>query len=242
MDSLKRQGAKKPPNPELEDISYRRWDTAADAFAVTQHNSGYTAQQIAPELIKRGYGATRAEVEANLQRLGVQQVQYGRLPVTPQPSTPAFSQQYGHAPVTPQPNFPQAQYGHVPVTPQPTFPQAQYGHVQVTPQPTFPQVQYAVTPQPTFSQVPYGYAPVTPQYTTPQYTTPQYTTPQRTTSQRTDPAILRWNTQADTFAMAAHRSGLTVAEIMSQLTRNGYSITATEVRSSLHRQGATGVR
>ena len=47
----------------------------------------------------------------------------------------------------------------------------------------------------------------------------------------------RWDAQADTFAMAAHRAGQSVSQISAQLCRNGYAVTTAEVTASLNKKG-----
>ena len=86
-ESLQRQGAQKVEKPSTETSEppkHRCWDTQADAFALSQHNSGQTAGQISIQLIRHGYAATRAEVAGNLHRLGVHQVHLGPIPVSNQ--------------------------------------------------------------------------------------------------------------------------------------------------------------
>lgn len=56
------------------------------------------------------------------------------------------------------------------------------------------------------------------------------------------PMPLGWDTQADNFALAAHRAGKTVTDIMNQLTSNGYTATEVQVIASLRRQGVPNAR
>lgn len=86
MDSLEKQEKEKKPVlvPQAAVVvpKYRVWDKDANEFALAQHNAGQTVQQIATQLIKNGYTATRAEVASRLHNLGVQNVRLGLVPVT----------------------------------------------------------------------------------------------------------------------------------------------------------------
>lgn len=55
--------------------------------------------------------------------------------------------------------------------------------------------------------------------------------------------IYNWNSQADAFALSAHRFGRTASQITSQLRSNGYDrVTVEEVVASLIRQGVKDVK
>lgn len=50
-----------------------------------------------------------------------------------------------------------------------------------------------------------------------------------------------WDSQADSFAIQAHRSGQSVLQIWSDLRGRGYVVNAAEVAGSLNSQGVSGV-
>ena len=52
---------------------------------------------------------------------------------------------------------------------------------------------------------------------------------------------IRWDAQADTFALAAHRAGKTAGQIHTQLTRNGYTTTIPQVSARLYGMGVQKV-
>lgn len=66
---------------------------------------------------------------------------------------------------------------------------------------------------------------------------PKNSQTERTTLESRPPPPYRWNAEADTFAIAAHRFGQTATQISTQLCRNGYEVTAADVTASLSRQG-----
>lgn len=54
---------------------------------------------------------------------------------------------------------------------------------------------------------------------------------------RTMPQNVPWNSEADKFAISAHREGKTVDRIREELSLNGYDVTLNDVIRSLHKQG-----
>lgn len=56
-----------------------------------------------------------------------------------------------------------------------------------------------------------------------------------------EPPRFRWDAQADSFALSAHRTGQTAPHISQQLCLHGYSSTTAEVVDSLRRQGVQNV-
>lgn len=52
-----------------------------------------------------------------------------------------------------------------------------------------------------------------------------------------EPPRFRWNAQADSFSLSAHRTGQAAPQISRQLCLHGYNATTSEVTDSLHRQG-----
>lgn len=78
LDILHRQGAQNIPAYVDVATNSNYWNARADALAISQHNSGKTAQQISTLMIQNGYcWATAAKVEANLNRLGAKKVPVG---------------------------------------------------------------------------------------------------------------------------------------------------------------------
>lgn len=56
---------------------HRKWDAEADIFALSKHNAGNAADEIAKKLIRQGYAVTRAEVVGSLYRQGCQMRVWG---------------------------------------------------------------------------------------------------------------------------------------------------------------------
>lgn len=61
----------------VKNSTFRAWDVGADTFAMTAHNSQMEVMDIARQLNKSGYGVTKAEVGASLQRQGAQNIRWG---------------------------------------------------------------------------------------------------------------------------------------------------------------------
>lgn len=80
LASLGRQGVANVNWEDSLDPTFRLWDAQANTLAMAQHNSGQTAPQIATNLNSIGYSVTKAEVAANLHRMGVQNVNWGAIP------------------------------------------------------------------------------------------------------------------------------------------------------------------
>lgn len=59
---------------------HRKWDAEADTFALSKHNAGNAADEIAKQLIRQGYAVTRAEVVGSLYRQGVPNARLGPMP------------------------------------------------------------------------------------------------------------------------------------------------------------------
>lgn len=80
--SLERQGAQNINWNDPQFPTFCPWNAQADNITLTQHNSGQTAQQISTLLNRTGFRVPVAEVAANLNRMGVQHVNYGPQPVS----------------------------------------------------------------------------------------------------------------------------------------------------------------
>lgn len=63
--------------PRAVSSRFRKGDADADTFALSQHNAGNTDDEIAKQLIRRGYAVTRAEVVGSLYRQGMQNARLG---------------------------------------------------------------------------------------------------------------------------------------------------------------------
>lgn len=64
---------------------YRKWDAEADTFALSEHNAGNAADDVAKQLIRQGYAVTRAEVVGSLYRQGVPNARLGPMPADKYP-------------------------------------------------------------------------------------------------------------------------------------------------------------
>lgn len=79
--SLERQGARNVNWDDPDIPTFCPWNAQADNITLTQHHSGQTAQYIAVLLNQTGFRVTTAEVAANLNRLGEQNVRYRPIPI-----------------------------------------------------------------------------------------------------------------------------------------------------------------